>query len=458
MSSEDRLIPASIKENNLTWGRAQEISYQNRLTCLLLLLLTPFWVSFLWASCTYYNCSVVNIIYDFFASLSEGTLFEFLIKVTPAPTFKGFGLYIFWVLFQALMYMYWPSNIGTGQMTPAGNILSYRVNGLRVWVVTHILFILGASITGLYSMAIIQENWGALLIATNCLGYLLTVFVYFKAYYFPTHKEDCKFSGSTIYDLYMGIEHNPRIGDTFDFKLFFNGRPGIVAWTLINLSFAVAQYKQLGFVTNSMVLLNFLHAIYVVDFFYFEDWYLRTIDIAHDHFGYYLAWGDCVWLPFTYTLQSHYIYRNPESLSWFSFIFVLTIGLVGYYIFRHANNQKDLVRKSDGNINIWGAPARFIRASYTTSDNKVHNSILLTSGFWGISRHFNYIGDLLMCLSFGMACGLQFDFIPYYYLIYMTILLVHRISRDQDRCKAKYGIFWDQYCEAVPYKLIPFIY
>jgi hypothetical protein len=26
--------------------------------------------------------------------------------------------------------------------------------------------------------------------------------------------------------------------------------------------------------------------------------YLRTIDIAHDHFGFYLAWGDVVWLPF----------------------------------------------------------------------------------------------------------------------------------------------------------------
>jgi len=32
-----------------------------------------------------------------------------------------------------------------------------------------------------------------------------------------------------MYDLYMGIELNPRIGKYFDFKLFTNGRPGIVA-------------------------------------------------------------------------------------------------------------------------------------------------------------------------------------------------------------------------------------
>ncbi|KAG7268562.1 hypothetical protein CRUP_036319 [Coryphaenoides rupestris] len=46
-----------------------------------------------------------------------------------------------------------------------------------------------------------------------------------------------------------------------------------------------------------------LDGIYVVDFFWNEAWYLKTIDICHDHFGWYLGWGDCVWLPYLYTLQ-----------------------------------------------------------------------------------------------------------------------------------------------------------
>jgi len=29
--------------------------------------------------------------------------------------------------------------------------------------------------------------------------------------------------------MYMGIELNPRFGEYFDFKLFTNGRPGIIA-------------------------------------------------------------------------------------------------------------------------------------------------------------------------------------------------------------------------------------
>jgi hypothetical protein len=103
-------------------------------------------------------------------------------------------------------------------------------------------------------------------------------------------------TGSAIYDLYIGKEFNPRIGDMFDFKLFHNGRPGIIAWTLMysiflislnitrvlimlyrNCSFTAYQIEKFGYITNSMIIVNILQALYVVDFFYNEDWYLRTI-------------------------------------------------------------------------------------------------------------------------------------------------------------------------------------
>ena len=79
-----------------------------------------------------------------------------------------------------------------------------------------------------------------------------------------------------------------------------------MAWTLINLSAASYQLERYGKITDSMILINILHAIYVVDFFWNENWYLKTIDICHEHFGWYLAWGDLAWLPFTYTLQVNF--------------------------------------------------------------------------------------------------------------------------------------------------------
>lgn len=285
--------------------------------------------------------------------------------------------------FQAFLYVFLPGPIGYGQMTPAGHTLPYCVNGLLAWTVTHASFITCSLLFELFDPAIIADNWGPLMIAATAFGYLLTLYSWIKAHWFPSHPEDRKFSSSFIYDMFMGIEFNPRIGKYFDFKLFFNGRPGIVAWTLINFSFAAAQYRQLGYVTNSMLLLNFIHAVYVLDFFYHEDWYLRTIDIAHDHFGFYLAWGDTVWLPYMYTLQSHFLLRNRVDLSTPYFAFVFTLSMVGYYIFRNVNNQKDLARNTDGKCIIWGEPAKVIRTEFTTTNGEIHRSLLLTSGYWG---------------------------------------------------------------------------
>lgn len=44
-----------------------------------------------------------------------------------------------------------------------------------------------------------------------------------------------------------------------------------------NLSFTAWQYEQWRYVTNSIIIVNVLQGIYVLDFFYNEDWYLRTI-------------------------------------------------------------------------------------------------------------------------------------------------------------------------------------
>ncbi len=256
-------------------------------------------------------------------------------------------------------------------MTPAGNVLEYKVNGFNVWIFTHILFYTCSFYLKSFSPSVIYDNWGPLLIFANIYGYCLAFFSYLKAYWFPTHPEDRKFSGIALYDLFMGIEFNPRIG-SLDFKLFHNGRPGIVAWTLISIfhtsvllplvhiSFAAAQYNKWGYVTNSMIIVNILHAVYVLDFFYNEDWYLRTIDIAHDHFGWMLAWGDSVWLPWTYTLQGFFLVTHPVQLSTPVVVAIMGLGFLGYFIFRSCNHQKDYFRTKDGQCNIWGKPATCI--------------------------------------------------------------------------------------------------
>jgi len=210
-------------------------------------------------------------------------------------------------------------------------------------------------------------------------------------------------------------------------------------------------------VTNSILLVTFLHFLYIVDFFYYEDWYLRTIDMCHDHYGWYLGWGDPVWLPWMYTLQGLYLVTHPVELTTVQLLLVLGLGALGYSIFRLTNNQKDHVRKANGKINIWGKPATFIRAPYKTSDGKVHESLLLTSGFWGLARHFNYLGDLTLSFAYCAATGFG-HILPYFYFVFMCVLLVQRTSRDDYRCRIKYGAKWQEYCDTVKYKIVPYVF
>lgn len=453
-SARPRLASFSTtRDSSISWGRRHHHgSWLHALGCASIMLCCPALVISLWISLSSFNGSL-SAAYE--AMLQVGPI-HFFAKYAPRPDFNVTAGYGVWLLFQVALYQFLPSKLSTGQLTPAGNLLKYRTNGLLAWAVTHVLFGLAASFD-LIDPAILANNWQGLLVAANVFGFLLSGLAYAKAVLSPTHAGDRKFSGSFLYDLYMGVELNPRFGKYFDFKLWTNGRPGIIAWTLIDCSFVAHQYQLHGYVTKSILLTTLLHTIYVVDFFINEDWYLRTIDICHDHFGFYLAWGSVVWLPGVYTLQTQYLAVNPVVLSNFQAALLLFTGVGGYVLFRSVNHQKDLVRRTKGDCLLWGEPAKVVRVKYQTKDGLEHNSILLCSGWWGYARHVNYFGDLILSYSMCATCGFT-NILPWTYAIFMTTLLIHRCWRDEERCSAKYGKGWEEYCKRVRWVIIPGIY
>jgi 7-dehydrocholesterol reductase len=142
-------------------------------------------------------------------------------------------------------------------------------------------------------------------------------------------------------------------------------------------------------------------------------------------------------------------------------------------MFRASNVQRNVARRTAGNCVIWGKKPVVLTAHYTTSNGKTHTSLLLCSGeirfsiffsvltrfkgFWGIARHFNYMGDLILSFAMCAPCGTR-NVLPYAYFVHMTALLIHRSIRDEDRCSKKYGKDWELYKAQVPYALIPGIY
>lgn len=93
-----------------------------------------------------------------------------------------------------------------------------------------------------------------------------------------------------------------------------------------------------------------------------------------------LAWGSVVWLPTVYTLQTQFLARYPVRLSPLGATIILLIGFGGYMLFRSANHQKNLVRRTNGQCKIWGAKAECVRFPFQTQDGQTHESLLLCSG------------------------------------------------------------------------------
>jgi protein-S-isoprenylcysteine O-methyltransferase Ste14 len=396
-----------------------------------LLLTLPFFVYYLWFCLTFNHGDLVPPQIQMLQSF-------------PLPNITAATIVIGWLAFQALLQIYAPGKQVDGPLLPDGSRLKYKLNGWFSWWSTWTVLAVGI-LLGVVSPASLVDQFGALLTTANIVCYLLCFLLYWNKKRFKDTQQ--RASNSVILDFWLGTALNPRIRD-FDLKLFCEARPGLIAWVVFDFAFAAKQYQLHGFVSTPMILVCAFHFWYVADYFFHEEAILTTWDVKHEHFGWMLCWGSLVWVPFTYTIQAFYLVEHAHDLPWWGTAAIVLLNFLGYVIFRGANFQKHMFR-SDSKRLVWGKPAQYIATS--------HGSLLLTSGWWGYARHMNYLGDLLMALAWCLPC-LFGSPLPYLYLVYMTILLLHRERRDNARCAARYGKDWQTYCAKVRYRIIPGVY
>ena len=118
--------------------------------------------------------------------------------------------------------------------------------------------------------------------------------------------------------------------------------------------------------------------------------------------------------------------------------------------------EKEIFIRTKGECRIWCRPAKYIHVQYQ-SKNGMKDSKLLISGFWGLARHMNYDFEILLAFSWCLV-GYNRGIWPFLYAIFLTILLVHRVFRDEEKCKVKYGEYWAEYCNIVKYRMLPRIF
>jgi 7-dehydrocholesterol reductase len=67
------------------------------------------------------------------------------------------------------------------------------------------------------------------------------------------------------------------------------------------------------------------------------------------------------------------------------------------------------------------------------ADGAPKTSLLLASGWWGLARHFHYLPEVAASVAWTVPGACQGHLIPYFYAIYLTVLLTDRAFRDDVR-------------------------
>lgn len=344
-----------------------------------------------------------------------------------------------------------PGKTFRGPITAGGHVPVYKANGVAAFAVSIAAFCIATFGLNLFPASIIYDNFGGLLGALNIFSLAFCAMLYLKGRFAPSGP-DHSTTGNVIFDYYWGTELYPRVMG-WDVKMFTNCRFGMMGWSLTILSFAAKQHALYG-LSDSMLVAVAIQLVYIAKFFWWETGYLSSLDIMHDRAGFYICWGCLVWIPGVYTSHTLYLVHHPNQLGVVLASMIFMAGVASVFMNYAADAQRQRVRALNGKCKVWGKEPVLITANYRTVDGTPKQSILLASGWWGISRHFHYVPELL-CAFFWSVPALFDNFLPYFYVSFLTVLLVHRAYRDDARCSAKYGKDWQRYCDVVPGKLLP---
>lgn len=355
-------------------------------------------------------------------------------------------MYLAWYIFCVVAWAVLPGDWIEGVQLRTGEKKQYKINAFSTFLLT--LGITTGYIIrfGPQSFTFIYHKWVGFMTASLIMSVVQALGVYVASFRKGALLALGGNSGNPIYDFYIGRELNPSIG-LFDIKSFNELRPGLILWVLIDISMLCEQAVRRGGlqnVTYSMWLVLAFQGFYVADALYNEPAVFTTMDITTDGFGFMLAVGNFLWVPFVYSLQARYLVFKPVEFGLLPALGIFAINGLGYYIFRGANGEKNDFRNGRNPKNL----------QYFTTDS---GSKLLTSGWWGRSRHPNYFGDLLMALAWSLPTGFETP-VTYFYVIYFAVLLLHRQHRDDEKCEKKYGKDWEKYKKLVPYRIIPYVY
>lgn len=318
--------------------------------------------------------------------------------------------------------------------------LRYRLNGLTV-----LFAVVGAWALLCYSGIVAWDSlytyrWYTL------SGAIVTGLIFSLAIVLPAPPV----RNSFFADFYLGRLENPQLwGGRVDAKMWLY-MVGAIMLELNILSFAAHHYQLYGAEASTGIFVaTGLLSFFVTEYMFFEQVHLYTYDIFAERVGFKLGWGCIAFYPFFYAIPIwSTVDLAPASTPGFLLFIYVLIFFSGWCLARGANMQKYFFKK-DPSQNFLGI------TPVTITDG---SKMILVNGWWGLSRHINYLGEILMATGIVLCTGHVLLPWPWLYPLYYVALLFPRQRDDDKRCSLKYGPLWDQYIKKVPYRIIPFVY
>lgn len=352
-----------------------------------------------------------------------------------------------WMALQVLLFVLpLGGEVVKGALQHSGEVLAYRTNGMLALLLT-----LAAMGAGWWAFDLDPTSAPTLLtpLATAAAGAALLFGV---ALYLASLGKDTADlaplgnTGNMAYDFVLGRELNPRMG-TLNVKHFCELRLGLLGWVVLVLGLVAAQTRDAGTPCSALALVATFQIMYIAAALWNEGKLVAALDTSPLGAGFLLLFIDLAWTPLVCSLPAAYLVQQPLQLPLYHCASLVLLYGLGLYIYCRASAERRAFQHKPNMTRY------FRKESIPTATGKR----LLVSGWWGVLRHPDTLGQLLMTVAWTLPCGVQAA-LPWVQAVYVCGALLVRGVHTEQACVRRYGAAWAEYCHRVPYRLLPGLY
>ena len=371
----------------------------------------------------------------------------------------------------AALYRFVPCKETTGYVCDDvhGTPLKYRLSGLRVYAIVLALFVAGAAL-GWYPLTVFADDYWGAVAAANVIGLAGSALALVigrsvapkkrlahrrRAITIDQvkHKDSTPVSSSKpaqqaqeqqaqeqhaqeqhaqkqgqeqeeknsnalvqlMSEFYAGLQFNPRVAG-IDLKMYAY-LYGAVLLQLVLVSALASHYDACGGEVHlSIAVYVALFTWFIAEYIFFENVHLYTYDLFAERFGFKLLWGCFVFYPLFYGIGVWPLVDACDAdLSAVEAAATVALFYCGWGLTRGANLQKYYFKVTPTRPFLGIKPQ-------TISDSRI-----LYSGFWGIARHINYLGEIMQGVALALPGYLVTgSMLPWLYPLYYLLLLIPR--------------------------------